>query len=105
MHGDALATVEYLDHPGGGTDINLLADDAVRDGIEEGLELDMVIRRDPCQAPFGELVVLAGQACERRAFDRFEEMPAADAEPAHDMVVDAREHLCDRGIRCPMVGR
>ena len=64
MCGDALATVEYLDHPGGGADIDLLADEAVRDGIEEALELDMVIRRDPRQAPFGELIVLGGQACE-----------------------------------------
>ena len=98
MRGDALATVEYLDHPGGGTDIDLLADEAVRDGIEEALELDVIIRRDPRQAPFGELVVLCGKGCEGWAFDRLEEMPAADAEPAHDMIVDAREHLGDRGI-------
>ena len=103
--GDALATVEYLDHPGGGTDIDLLADEAVWDGIEEALELDVIIRRDPCQAPFGELVVLAGQACERRTFHRFEEMPAADTEPSHDMIVDAREHLGDRGIGGMMTKR
>jgi|SRR5690606_15781157 len=57
-------------------------DAAVRDGIEEALELDVIIRRDPRQAPFGELVVLCGKGCEGWAFDRLEEMPAADAEPA-----------------------
>lgn len=49
--GDAHTTAEYLDHPSGGADIDLAPDEAVRDGIGEALELDMIIRRDPRQAP------------------------------------------------------
>lgn len=99
MHCDALSTMEYLDHPGGGADIDLAPDEAVRDRIEEGLELDMIIRRDPRQPPFGELVILGRKGCEGWTLDRLEEMATADTEPAHDMIVDACEHISDRGIR------
>ena len=51
MHSNAFAAMEYLDHPGGCPDIDLLADEGMRDGIEEALALDVVIRRDPRQAP------------------------------------------------------
>lgn len=98
MYSDAFAAMEDLDHPRGRPDIDLLADEPVRDGIEKALELDMIIRRHPRQAPFGELVFLGRQTCERGAFDRLEEMPTADAEPALDMIVDALQHLGDRGI-------
>ena len=43
MDSNAFAAVEYLDHLLRRTDINLLADEIVRHGIEEGLELDMVV--------------------------------------------------------------
>src|SRR5690606_30886593 len=68
MNGDAPAAVEYLDHPGRGADVDLLADKAVRHGIEEGLELDMIVGGDPSQAPFGELVILHWQARQGRPF-------------------------------------
>ncbi len=98
MDRDAFAAMEDLDHSRGRPDIDLLTDERVRDGIEEAPELGMVIRRDPRKAPFGELVLLGGQACERRAFDRLEEMAAADTQPAHDMIVDALQHVGDCGI-------
>src|SRR5690606_37646890 len=49
MNGDALAAVEYLDRPDRGVDVDLLADEAVRHGIEEGLELDMIVGGNACQ--------------------------------------------------------
>ncbi|MER8830956.1 hypothetical protein NKH73_30990 [Mesorhizobium sp. M0938] len=44
------AAMEDLDHPCCRPDIDLPTVEAVRHGIEEALELDMVIRRDPRKA-------------------------------------------------------
>ena len=93
-----LPRLEYFDHLLRRTDINLLADEAVRHGIEEGLELDMVVSGHTGQTPFGEFVILGWQACQRRSFDRFEEMAAADAEAAYDVVVDTLDRLFDRSV-------
>lgn len=98
MHSDTFAAMEDLDHPRGRPDIDLAPDEAVRDGIEEALEFDVVIRRHPCQTPFRELVVLGGQTSECCLFDRLKEVPTTDAQPAHDVIVDALQHLGDRGI-------
>ncbi len=46
MHSNTFAAMEYLDHPGGCPDIDLLADEGMGDGIEEALALDVVIRRE-----------------------------------------------------------
>lgn len=43
MRSDAFAAMEYLDHPSGRPDIDLLADESVWDRVEEALELDMII--------------------------------------------------------------
>ena len=91
--------MEYLDCPARRADVDLLADEAVRYGIEEALELDMVVGGDAGNAPFGELVVLHRQAAQRGTFHGLEQMATADAEAAHDMVVDAIERPVDRGIR------
>ena len=98
MDSNAFAAVEYLDHLLRCTDIDLLADEIVRHGIEEGLELDMVVGGHTGQTPFGEFVILGRKACQRRSFDRFEEMAAADAETTYDMVVDALDRLFDRSV-------
>lgn len=42
--------------------VDLLANEAVRYGIKEGLELDVVIRRDASRTPLGEFVVFARKA-------------------------------------------
>lgn len=55
----------------------------MRDGIEERLELDVIIGGDTGQAPFGELVILRGKACQHRLFHGLEQMAAADAKAAH----------------------
>ncbi len=94
----ALAAVEDLDRAAGGPQVDLRADQAVRNRIEEAVVLDVIVRADPHEAPFGELVVVARQRRERRALHRLEEMPAADPEAAHDMIVDALARAGNRRI-------
>lgn len=95
---NAFAAMEDLDHPRGRPDVDLLADEGVRDGVEEAPELDMIIGRSSCKAPFGELVLLSRQAGERGAFDGVEEVFAADAEATHDVGIDAFQHLGDGSV-------
>jgi hypothetical protein len=56
MGGDAFAAVEQFDGAAGDPYVDLLADQRMRDRIEERLDLDMVVEPDPGDAPFGELV-------------------------------------------------
>nr|WP_165922058.1 hypothetical protein [Rhizobium azibense] len=67
-------------------------------GIEEGFEFDVVIGRHTVQTPFGEFVVSIRKAGECGRLDTLKEMPATDAQPAHDVVVDAIECLANGGI-------
>ena len=67
MGGHALAAVEDLDRAAGRPHIDLRADEAVRHRVEEALELDVIVRADPGEAPFGELVVVAGSGAQRLA--------------------------------------
>ena len=58
----------------------------------------MIVDADAGEPPLGKLVVVARQRRQRRALDGLEEMAAADAEAAHDMVVDAIERAGDRRV-------
>ncbi|WP_287307390.1 hypothetical protein [Mesorhizobium sp.] len=98
MHRHALAAVEDLDGACRGPQIDLLANEAVGHGIKEGLELDVIIRRDAGQTPFGKLVILQWKTGQSRALAGLDELPATDAQPAHDVVVDAIERLGNGGI-------
>ena len=98
MQGDPLAAMEHLDRPAGRAQVDLLADQAVRHRIEEPVVLDVVVDADPGEPPFGELVVVARQRREGLALDGLEEVPAADAEAADDMVVDALHRVGDGGV-------
>ncbi|AQZ50701.1 hypothetical protein Mame_01336 [Martelella mediterranea DSM 17316] len=95
----ALAAEEYLDRSLRRADVDLLTDEAVRHGIKEAVELGMIVRRHAGKPPFGEFVVLAGQARECGLLDSFEKMAAADAKAPHDMIVDAIESAGDCGVR------
>jgi hypothetical protein len=55
---DPLAAMEDLDRAGREADIDLLADEGVRDRVEEARRLDVVIEVDTGEAPLGELVRL-----------------------------------------------
>lgn len=48
-----LTAMEDLDRPGRGPQVDLLTDEAMRNGIEEGVELDMVVGADTDEAPLG----------------------------------------------------
>ncbi|MER8543167.1 hypothetical protein NKH17_27825 [Mesorhizobium sp. M1334] len=85
--------MEDLDGARRCSQIDLLTNEAVGHGIKEGLELDMIIRRDAGQTPFG-----SGRLAKSRALDGLEELSATDAQPAHDVVVDAIERLGNGGI-------
>src|SRR6478609_8380738 len=98
MNGDALAAMEQLDGAGGGSNVDLLADQAMRNGVEEAIDFDMIIEGDAGQAPFRKLVVRVGQRRQERPLDRLEQMPSADAEPAHDMSIDALDRGSDRQV-------
>ena len=99
MHGDALAAMEDLDHAGGHAGIDLLADQLVRHRIEEAVDLDVVVERHAGEAPFGELVVGIRQRRQGGPLEGLEQLPAADAEPAHDVRVDALQRGGDRRVR------
>ncbi|MET3595070.1 hypothetical protein ABID26_004482 [Mesorhizobium shonense] len=58
----------------------------------------LVIRRDAGQAPFRKLVIFRWKTGQSRALDGLEELPATEAQPAHDVVIDAVECLGDGGI-------
>lgn len=57
MAGDAPAFVKDLDDPAGHAHIDLSTDQAVGHGIEELLDLDVVVETDPGELPDGKLVV------------------------------------------------
>jgi hypothetical protein len=59
MGRDPLAPMENLDRAGRCPQIDLLKDEAVRHLVEEAFELDVIIRGDAHQPPFGEFVVVA----------------------------------------------
>ena len=65
VRGDALAAMEDLDGAAGGPQIDLLPDQAVGNGVEIAVILDMVIDAGASQTPLGELVIL-GQRRQRR---------------------------------------
>ena len=98
MGGDAFAAVEHLDRAGRGTGVHLLADQGVRHRVEKALDLDVVINADAGEAPLGILVVLFGQWLHEGAFDRLEELTAADAKPAHLAAVHPLDSRVDLGV-------
>ncbi len=54
VDGDALAAVKDLDGARRRSQIDLLADEAMRHGIEKGFVFDVIVRRDANQTPFRE---------------------------------------------------
>ena len=45
----------------GGANVDLLPDQAVRNRVEEAVDLDVIIERDAGEAPLGELIVVIRQ--------------------------------------------
>src|SRR5579863_916067 len=98
MGGEALTPMEQLEGAGRGAKVDLLADQAGRNPVEKAIDLDVIIERDAGEAPFGELIVGVRQRRHCWPFDRLEQMAAADAEPPHNMGVDALDGGGDRRV-------
>ena len=98
MAGNAPAFVEDLDDLAGQTDIDLGADQSMRHGIEEFLDLDMIVGTDPGKLPDRELISFGGQSLERWPLHRFEEVLAADIKPPHGSAVEIVEGVSNGGI-------
>ena len=60
MDADALAPMEDLDRARGDPHVDLGADERVRDGIEEVVDLDVIVEIDPRAPPFRELPIVGG---------------------------------------------
>jgi hypothetical protein len=95
VRGNTLTSVEHLDRALGQPCLDLLADQGVRDGIEEPGDLDMIIDADPGQDPFGILMIGVGQRPHDRSLDGLEQFPPADPEAAHHPPVQLRQYLGD----------
>ena len=91
--------MDQLDGPGGGANVDLLPDQAVRNRVEEAVDLDVIIERDAGQQPFRELIVGIRQRRQDRQLDGLEQLSAADTEPAHDVGVDALQRGGDCRVR------
>jgi hypothetical protein len=98
MRRDERAAMEYLDGARRRAGVDLLAQQRVRHGIEEFVDLDVIVDADARDAPFGVLILLLGQLLHDRQFDRLEQLTAADAEAAHLPTVHLLDRRGDRGI-------
>lgn len=76
--GNALAAMEHLDSALGDACFDLLADQGMRDGVEEPGDFHVIIDADPGERPIGILVVGVGQCSHHRALDGLEQLPPAD---------------------------
>ena len=70
--------MEYLDGARRDAGIDLLAEQRVRHGVEETLNLNMVVDADAHKAPLGILIVLLWQRLHGRPLDRVEQLAPAD---------------------------
>jgi hypothetical protein len=98
VSGDPLAAVEDLDGAAGQAQVDLLADQGVRHGVEEAGGLDVVVEIVPGEPPFGILVVVDRQRSQGGTLDALEELAPADPETAHHVGIDARHRGGDRGV-------
>lgn len=60
MGGDPLAAEEAFDRTGGGAQLELLFDQAVRHAVVVAVELDVIVDADQHLLPGGEFVTAAG---------------------------------------------
>lgn len=81
MRGDPLAPVENLDGAGREADLDLGANEAMRDAVVMRLDLDVIVDADPADPPLGEHVGALRQGLECRPVDLLQQLAAGHAEP------------------------
>src|SRR3984957_2235313 len=85
----SLAAMEHLDCARGDANLDLGANQSVRNRVEEIMDLDVIIEVDSRAPPLRELPILGWQAVERGAFDLLEQLAPAQSEMAHRTLVHA----------------
>ena len=99
MRGDPFAPVENLDGAGGEADLDLGADEAMRDAVVVRLDLDMIVDADPTDPPLREHVRAPRQGLQRRPVDLLQQLAAGDAEPPdRPFLVEPGHQLGERRI-------
>ena len=96
MDRNTLSTMEHLDDALGDADLDLGANEGVRDRVQKVVDLDVIIEIDARSPPFRELPILRWQAIEGGAFDLLEQLAPADAQMAHRAFVHALHDELDR---------
>ncbi len=96
--GHPLAAMEDLDHARGGANLDLGADQRMRNRVEEVVDLDVIVEVDARASPLGELPVVGGQRNEGVALDPVEQFAAAQAQLAHRPLVHALHGQRDRRV-------
>ena len=98
MGGNALTAVEHLHRARGQPCLDLLADQRVRDRVEEAGGLDVIVDTDPGERPFGILVLGSWQRPHAGRSNGLEQFAPADPEAAHHTPVQPHQDLGDRRV-------
>ena len=97
---DARALQEDLDSARRQADLDLLAGEAIRHGIEVPLDIDMVVDADASGAPLSEHVGFDRQRPEMGAVELLEQLPPRNPEPAdRAYLVELVEHFANRLVQ------
>src|SRR5664280_3125731 len=99
MARDTLALVEDLDRRAGDARLDDLADQLRRHRVVVAGDLDVIVGRDAGPLPFRIAVRRVRQRIERRAVKRLQQLVAALADAAHDLGIDRRYAVTDRGVQ------
>src|SRR5271170_6101181 len=86
---DALAAMEHLDDLRGDANLDLGANQRMRNRIQEVVDLVVIIEIDPRAPPFRALPIFGRQRGEDGAFDLLEQLAPAQTEMAHGTFVHA----------------
>ena len=99
MARDPLALVEDLDRRAGDARLDDLADQLRRHRVVVAGDLDVIVGRDAGPLPFRIAVGRRRQRIERRAIEHLQQLVAALADVAHDLGIDRRYAVTDRGVQ------
>lgn len=99
VNGHTLMVVEYLDDPVRQAHVDMLADQAVRHGMEAVQHVDAVVRVNPGARPFSVFEGFRRQVAQGGSLDLFKQVAARPADPAHRAGIRINQQFGDRGIQ------